>query len=154
MGQKKRNWKHAAANNSSGAEPFLKKLTGARLVTKFSSCNETERSLPCSQQPANGHCPDPDKSRPHNISLRSINSNRCGKNPTLVHPVDILCMTHPVQSDFGLTFKCKCGIAPRVLGLCIVVVVLSMGWGHQRAYCSFPRWYTSMERHGGMILAG
>jgi hypothetical protein len=31
-----------------------------------------------------------------------------------------------------------------------------MSWtcGHQRAYCSSPGWYMSMECHGGMILTG
>jgi hypothetical protein len=26
--------------------------------------------------------------------------------------------------------------------------------GHQLAYCSSPRWYMSMEKHGGIILTG
>jgi hypothetical protein len=32
--------------------------------------------------------------------------------------------------------------------------LLSLNCGHQRAYCSAPRWYMSMESHGGMISAG
>jgi hypothetical protein len=38
---------------------------------------------------------------------------------------------------------------------------MPMGWetvslncNHQWAYCSSPRWYMSMENHGGMILTG
>jgi hypothetical protein len=31
---------------------------------------------------------------------------------------------------------------------------MSLNCGHQRAYCSSPRWYMCMESHGGMILAG
>jgi hypothetical protein len=28
----------------------------------------------------------------------------------------------------------------------------SLNCGHQRAYCSFPKWYMSMNNHGGMTL--
>jgi len=31
---------------------------------------------------------------------------------------------------------------------------MSLNSGHQRAYCSSPRWYMSMESHGGIILTG
>jgi hypothetical protein len=31
---------------------------------------------------------------------------------------------------------------------------LSLNCGHQRACCSFPRWYMSMETHGEIILTG
>jgi hypothetical protein len=33
-------------------------------------------------------------------------------------------------------------------------VRLSLNSGHQRAYCSSPRWYMSMESYGGMISTG
>jgi hypothetical protein len=31
---------------------------------------------------------------------------------------------------------------------------MSLNCGHQRAYCSSPRWYVNMESNGGMILTG
>jgi hypothetical protein len=31
---------------------------------------------------------------------------------------------------------------------------VSLNCGHQRAYCSSPRWYMGIESHGGMILTG
>jgi hypothetical protein len=31
---------------------------------------------------------------------------------------------------------------------------MSPNCGHQRAYCSSPKWSMSMESHGGMILTG
>jgi hypothetical protein len=43
--------------------------------------------------------------------------------------------------------------------LAYLKILWSWRWGkttslnccHQRGYCSFPRWYTSMEDHGGMM---
>jgi hypothetical protein len=32
--------------------------------------------------------------------------------------------------------------------------IISLNCDHQRVYCSFPRWYTSMERHDRMIMTG
>jgi hypothetical protein len=34
------------------------------------------------------------------------------------------------------------------------VMILSPNCGHQWAYFSSPKWYMSMESHGGMILTG
>jgi hypothetical protein len=31
---------------------------------------------------------------------------------------------------------------------------VSLNCDHQQAYCSSPRWYMSMESHGGMIMTG
>jgi len=38
-------------------------------VKKVPAFIEPEGSLPCSQEPANGHYPDPDASSPHLLTL-------------------------------------------------------------------------------------
>jgi hypothetical protein len=40
------------------------KLIVSQLVKKFQSFMEPEGSVPCSQKPTTGHCPEPDKSSP------------------------------------------------------------------------------------------
>jgi hypothetical protein len=40
----------------------------------------------------------------------------------------------------------------------LMMMIMSVEWdyisdcGHQRAYCSYPRWYTSMESQSGMMM--
>jgi hypothetical protein len=49
-----------------------------------------------------------------------------------------------VQNFGGETSSCSCRW----------VETMSLNCGHGWAYCSFPRCYMSVERHGGMILTG
>jgi hypothetical protein len=47
----------------------LEKLTVRSAQSRNSPDNEPEGSLPCSQKPATGPCPEPDKSSPHPSTL-------------------------------------------------------------------------------------
>jgi hypothetical protein len=46
------------------------------------------------------------------------------------------------------------------LSFCNLMIIVSMGWDyvcelrHQRVYRSSPKWYMSMENHGGKISIG
>jgi hypothetical protein len=45
---------------------------------------------------------------------------------------------------FGCCWYCSCRCGE----------TMSLNCGHQRAYCSYPRWYMSTESNGGMIFTG
>jgi len=44
---------------------FFEKLIDFQLVNKFPAFYGSQRSLPCSQEPATGSCPEPAKSSPY-----------------------------------------------------------------------------------------
>jgi hypothetical protein len=49
----------------------LENLTVAQLVKEFPHFMETEGSVPCSQEPSTGPCPEPDEPNPHPVSYFS-----------------------------------------------------------------------------------
>jgi hypothetical protein len=55
--------------------------------------------------------------------------------------------TLDIVSKYGLVC-CSCSCS------CLWREIVSLNCGYQRIRCSSPRWYVSMESHGGMILTG
>jgi hypothetical protein len=77
-----------------------------------------------------------------------LNKRECENNKMVVrfHVLTAASMTMTVD-DRRFRDACSC-LTCREAG------TMSLNCGHQRAYCSTPRSYMSMESHGGMILTG